>query len=346
MSFAKILDDLRAQGQGKLDKKLPSWSGRGVTVPSSLNLEQCSSEGAAMYKAGLIPEGARVADLTGGLGADSWAFARRARAVWYNERDSVLLEAVRHNFAALGVSGVEYNGYDISLSDPAWKESLAAFRPDVIYLDPARRSAAGKKVFLLEDCSPDVVGLMPVLLALAPMVMVKVSSMADLTMLQRRLSDGLEELHVVGLGGECKEVLCICRPGAVFSRVVLFEDGFVLDAPVPECRQSGCSEGQDLMLFVPSAALTKSGLGPGICLTGYQDSLSHFGKYWQVIENLPFASSAIRDLGRRYQQAEVTARGVPLSSEELRSRLRVKSGGSVHIFACTLSGERRLVVCR
>ena len=37
------------------------------------------------------------------------------------------------------------------------------------------------------------------------------------------------------------------------------------------------------LLFVPSAAMVKSGLGPGICLMEYDGRLAHFGKYWQVI---------------------------------------------------------------
>ena len=92
--------------------------------------------------------------------------------------------------------------------------------------------------------------------------------------------------------------------------------------------------------------MVKSGLGPGMCLMEYDERLSHFGKFWQVIENLPFASSVIKDLGRRYPQADVTARGVPVSSEQLRLRLGCKPGGPIHIFACTLSAARRLLVCK
>ena len=100
------------------------------------------------------------------------------------------------------------------------------------------------------------------------------------------------------------------------------------------------------MLFVPSAALTKSGLGPGMRLMEFDATLAHFGRFWQVIENLSFASSVLKSLGQRYPQAEVTARGVPISSDELRKKLKVKPGGDIHIFACILSGERRLLVCR
>ena len=344
MSLADLIRRADDAARRKLEKKLPSWAGAGVSVPASINLEQCSSEATARYKASLLEPGSKVADLTGGLGADSWAFSQRASKVWYNEKDIVLMEAVRGNFAALGVRNAVFNSFDVAPGLDGWLDALRSFGPDVIYLDPARRSASGSKVFLLEDCSPDVTALLPSLLRTAPLVLIKVSPMADITMLRRRLDGMLSQIHVVGAAGECKELLCLCRRDARFEGVVLFEDGYTLleesattpDPAIPDRP----------LLFVPSAALTKSGLGPGMRLMEYNEELSHFGKYWQVIENLPFASSVIKDLARRWPQAEVTARGVPVSSEELRSKLKVKPGGEVHVFACILSGERRLLVCK
>ena len=337
--FSGILRSLEDREARKLEQKVPSWGGVRVEVPQAVNFQQCSGETAARYKASLIAPGARVADLTGGLGVDSWAFSAVASAVWYNERDCVLLQAVQRNFAALGVSNVVFNSFDIAPDRADWQEALRAFRPDVIYIDPARRNAAGNKLFLLEECSPDVVTLMPTLLAIAPQVMVKVSPMADLTMLRRRLQGYLSEIHVVGVDSECKELLCLCRPNAIFQSLVLFENGFVF-------REAKAKPNTNDLLFVPSAALVKSGLGPGMCLRPYDEGLSHFGGFWEVVENLPFAASVIKELGRRYPQADVTARGVPVSSEGLRAKIRTKPGGPVHIFAWVLDGERRILICK
>ena len=442
--FSEMLRSLEAKERGKLDAKVPSWAGVEIEVPRAVNFQQCSSEGTARYKAGLLPCGGRVADLTGGLGVDGWAFALRSSRVWFNERDAALLDAVRGNFGALWLENVEFHGFDISPEASDWKESLAAFGPDAVYLDPARRDAAGRKVFLLEECSPDAVALMPFLLTVSPLVMVKVSPMADITMLRRRLEPYLAEIHVVGSGGECKELLCLCRRGSITRRpgspgdraadsipepgredgvlIRLAEDGFVFapgegpsefpggnHPPVapqgafsltgarghgqprfpvsasaqpdltpetsaslhpsrcatlagpsrsrghgrPRFPESGpaetaaetAAEGA-MLLFVPSAAMTKSGLGPGICRMEYDEGLSHFGKFYEVLEELPFSSSAIKDLGRRYPKAEVTARGVPVSSEQLRARLKAAPGGPVHIFALGLSSLRLILVCR
>ena len=340
--FSDILRSLEERDARKLERKVPSWSGVSVEIPQSINFQQCSGEIAARYKASLVAPGARVADLTGGLGVDSWAFSQVASAVWYNERDAVLRDAVGRNFAALGVSNVAFNCFDISPDASDWQEALKAFAPDVIYLDPARRDASGRKVFLLEDCSPDVLALMPSLLFLAPAVMVKVSPMADITMLRRRLQGYLSEIHVVGADSECKELLCLCsRPEVQLAEapVVLFENGSIFCAAKTEPEEN------EPLLFVPSAAMVKSGLGPGMCLMPFSEPLSHFGRFWQVIENLPFAASEIKTLRRRYPQADVTARGVPITSDQLRSKLHVTPGGPVHIFACSLASSRRLLIC-
>ena len=380
--FSDILRSLEERDARKLERKVPSWSGVSVEIPQSINFQQCSGEIAARYKASLVAPGARVADLTGGLGVDSWAFSKVASAVWYNERDAVLRDAVGRNFAALGVSNVVFNCFDISPDASDWQEALKAFAPDVVYLDPARRDASGRKVFLLEDCSPDVLALMPSLLSLAPSVMVKVSPMADITMLRRRLQGYLSEIHVVGADSECKELLCICRrPRAQLAEapVVLFENGYVFAAQkkilqtsaslhpshcaslVGPSRSSGHGRplfaefssasattypiNNEPLLFVPSAAMVKAGMGPGMCLMPFSEPLSHFGRFWQVIENLPFAASEIKTLRRRYPQADVTARGVPITSDQLRSKLHVTPGGPVHIFACSLASSRRLLIC-
>jgi len=349
MSLADVIRQLDDSSRRKLEKKLPSWAGVGVTVPAAINLEQCSGESAARYKASLIAPGARVADLTGGLGADSWAFSLRASAVWYNERNTDLLDAVRSNFSLLGVRNAEFSNFDITPQDTAWSDALAAFGPDVVYLDPARRSSTGSKVFLLEDCSPDVTAVLPGLLGIAPTVIIKVSPMADITMLRRRLADSLCELHIVGAGGECKELLCVCRRNVTPYRQILAEDGAVFDPQRP------CEPGA--LLFVPSAAMVKAALGPipasvpldartGFCRAGYSEYLSHFGSFYKILEDLPFASSLLKGIGLKYPAAEVTAKSVPISSEDLRKKMRTKPGGPVHIFASPVKGERRILVCQ
>jgi len=143
-----------------------------------------------------------ILDLTGGLGVDSWAFSQVAGKVVYFERSEELAAAAGRNFARLGAGPIEVRCETVT---PETELPEA----DLIYADPARRDAAGRKVFLLEDCTPDILTLLPQMLRKAPAVLLKLSPMADLAMLAGRLSPFLREIHVVELDGEVKELLCL-----------------------------------------------------------------------------------------------------------------------------------------
>ena len=205
----------------KLKDKVPQWFAEpSLVYPKPLAGEQCSSSAAAFYKASLLQELAAsagkdsllVADLTGGLGVDAWAFSQEAAEVLYNEMDADLADAARHNFAALGRSNIRVSCAEITAD--SLSAVLGDFAPDVIFLDPARRSASGQKVFRLADCSPDLIALKDSLLRLCPTVLVKVSPMADIAQLGRELGDCLQAVHVVAVGDECKELLLLLqRPG-------------------------------------------------------------------------------------------------------------------------------------
>ena len=145
-----------------------------------------------------------ILDLTGGLGVDSWAFSKVAERVVYYERDEELAAAAERNFARLGAGNIELRCETVT-------PETDLPEADLIFADPARRDAAGRKVFLLEDCTPDILTLLPLLLQKAPAVLLKLSPMADLSMLADRLGPALQEIHVVELDGEVKELLCLLR---------------------------------------------------------------------------------------------------------------------------------------
>ena len=215
-----------------------------------------------------------IADLTGGLGVDAWHFSKVFGKVLHNERNTELSEAVQKNFARLGVDNVEFSAIDAD--SVQMLEKLRLFAPTLIYMDPARRSAEGKKVFLLEDCSPNIMTLLPSLLELCPLLLVKISPMADITMLASRLGGTLRQVHIVGHGGECKELLCVigraaedapeplivaggCDGGASFS----FTRSQEKDACVTYIAGDSLKEGA--LIFEPGAALMKTGAYALIC---------------------------------------------------------------------------------
>jgi hypothetical protein len=228
-SFADILQGLDSDRAQKVARKLPAWAAvDGLEIPSALSLEQCSSSATAAYKASLAGQAvstsrsgqlpdpiepcpiSTILDLTGGLGVDSWAFSQVAERVVYFERNAELAAAAGRNFARLGAGNIEVRCEEVT---PETELPEA----DLIYADPARRDAAGRKVFLLEDCTPDILTLLPMLLRKAPTVLLKLSPMADLAMLAERLGPTLREIHVVELDGEVKEILCLLRSQSTTS---------------------------------------------------------------------------------------------------------------------------------
>lgn len=278
----------------KLKDKVPQWFAEpSLVYPKPLAGEQCSSSATAFYKASLLqniaPSAAkgclRVADLTGGLGVDAWAFSQVATEVLYNEMDADLADAARHNFAALGRSNIRVSCAEITAD--SLSAVLGNFAPDVIFLDPARRSASGQKVFRLADCSPDLIALKDSLLRLCPTVLVKVSPMADIAQLGRELGDCLQAVHVVAVGDECKELLLLLqRPGdpvrlavrigryavqlpAAWSGSRMLREAFFQVLCDEEHPAGGQREARYLAdeaelkaarwLFVPGPALTKAG---------------------------------------------------------------------------------------
>ena len=338
----------------KLKNKVPEWySVPSLIYPFRLSGEQCSSSETAKYKARVIrchserSEGIlKIADLTGGMGVDSWAFSAVAGEVLYNEMNEELEKATELNFKELNINNVRFGSRKVEVGKV--KEVLDGFEPDVIFLDPARRAEDGRKVFLIEECQPDVLGLLPELFGLSRFVMVKLSPMADITMACKRLSH-VKEVHVVAAGGECKELLFVMdreREGGYTVFVV--ENGAVMEIP-GQARDDGRlgipEEGS--ILFEPGKALSKAGAFDLPCRFGLTklgvhthlytgeavpEGLEPFGKWFEVVEVLPLNNRTMKEVGKRWPQAEVTARNVPMTSDLLRKKTGCASGGDVHLF--------------
>ena len=398
------------ESRRKLRKKVPGWYAvPGLVFPSPLSAEQCSSSASAEYKSalvsGLIGKGGKVADLTGGLGVDAAAFAGVSGEVLYNEMSAELADAVRKNFSLLGLGNVRFSCRAVEKS--ALESILGGFRPDLIFLDPARRDAFARKVFRLEDCSPDIVALQDELLSACRYVLVKISPLADISMALRTLRN-ISEIHIVESDGECKELLLLLDRGftAGSPLVTVASLGKSADAanesaasayglrfkslsfhleeetaaaatfiecadilqksakghepdasgPEPQANSLGL---KGLQLFEPGKALMKSGAFSLISARfgllkldrhthlyvaeKIPGELRGLGKVYSIIDVAPLGRQSFRDFGRKYPQAEVTARNVPMTSDALRKKLGCASGGSVHIFCTTAASERILI---
>lgn len=189
------------------EKKLPSWfNTSGIYYPPMISIEQCSSEKTAAYKSSLI-EGDHVLDLTGGFGVDCFAFSKKAKKVTHCELIPELSMIAAHNARQLQVSNMEFLNTDGLTFLANTTENFGT-----IYIDPARRGKSGK-VFMLKDCSPNVVEHLDLLLSKAKRVIIKTSPLLD-------LSAGIDELkhvaevQIISVKNECKELLFILDAGS------------------------------------------------------------------------------------------------------------------------------------
>ena len=343
----------------KLKSKVPEWYAvPSLIYPSRLSGEQCSSSETAKYKAKVCGNPAnerlRIADLTGGMGVDCWAFAQVAKEVMYNEMQEGLARATELNFRELGVENVRFSCRKVEVGKVG--EVLDGFEPDVIFLDPARRAEDGRKVFLIEECQPDVLGLLPELFAACRFVLLKLSPMADISMACKRLGEHVREVHVVAAGGECKELLFLLdREWEGACSMFVVEEGTVMEIP-GHGSTSSPTAGNGVSyrvpragewLFEPGKALAKAGAFELPCRFGLAklgqhthlyvgeavpEELRPFGKVFWIEEVLPLSNRTLKEAGKRWPQAEVTARNVPMTSDLLRKKLGCASGGDTHLF--------------
>ena len=361
------------QGWQIARRKLPKWAAcDGVIFPPHLSMEQCSSEPTAQYKLNLAMEWAervghasRMTDLTGGFGVDfsftSCAFA----AATYVERNEQLCHIVEHNLPLLGL-----NNATVVCADAV--EYLSTVEPQtMLFLDPARRDEHGAKTVMLADCTPDVVQLLPQLLEKSRFTMLKLSPMLDWHKAVDDLQGTVREVHIVSVGGECKELLLVLSKvveselkvycadlstASDTSSLFVYTPGS--SAPV---ANSKLKTQNSKFVHEPNASIMKAGCFDELA-AGYGVSPvsrnSHLFLSDEPIEDFPGRSFVVERVTTMnkgelrkalvgIEKANIATRNFPLTVAELRKRLKIKDGGDVYIFATTTAeGEHVLLISR
>lgn len=339
--------DLVAQlmARKKAALKLPLWHRtRGVVYPPPLNLEQCSSEAAAIFKSTRI-QGERGADLTMGFGVDSFFLSKNTSMVSV-EQDENLIAIARHNHALLNSGSIQYVQGTAEEFVAQCRENL-----DFIYIDPSRRKG-NKKFFDFTDSSPDVVEMMPQLFRLTPRVIVKASPLMDVQKGMRSLRH-VQRVIAVGIGNECRELLFFLEKKAqdepVIEAVELSRSGIVSSGfsftirEEEEANVKYVDAGQ--FLYEPYTVLLKAGcfrllspryrvgkLAPSSHLYASEELVAEFpGRKFRVLEVV----KPDRALRARFPdgRANVLVRNHPQSAEALRKQIGLKEGGDRYLIA-------------
>lgn len=179
--------------------KLPSYHAARCVIPP-LSYEQSSSETAAGAK---NYHGKLCIDLTCGLGVDSFYFSKCFDKVVSVERDPVLADIARYNFGLLGSDNITV----VNSSAEDYIGNYDGPEADIIYVDPARRDDRGGKVFLLQECSPDVSRMAEKLISTAKKALIKLSPLFDVEEALKVFSPHVSKIEIVSVGNETKELL-------------------------------------------------------------------------------------------------------------------------------------------
>ena len=339
-----------------LQKKVPQWAeNEDLLFPVHLSIEQCSSEAAARYKAGLL-EGQTFADLTGGLGVDTYYISQHFQQTEYVERQAELCDLARHNFEVLNA--------EVKVWNETAEEYLEHCKPkDCLFIDPARRDEHDRKTVSIADCTPDVSALQDFLLQKAGKVMIKLSPMLDINKALEDLRH-VKEVHVVAVANECKELDFILERS--FEGTPQFICVNLLTAQ-PELRfmqeeELRCpgrlADGVMKYLYEPNPAVMKAGcfkllaerlgvfkLHKNSNLYTSEQLVSDFpGRIFEVEGWAPYNKKVKQGLLHDVEKASIAVRNFPLSVAELRKVLKINDGDAIYLFATTLKGEQKVII--
>jgi hypothetical protein len=386
------------EARRRLKGKLPEWYGNAdLIMGGEVPAEQCSSEVTAKYKQGIV-KGKSLCDMTGGMGVDFWYMSEGMERAIYTERNEWLCEVAKHNFLVLqtlpspslqGGSGISANEGSNGETNEQGNHSLPAGRVrggsvrcgdgralpipsvDVIYLDPARRAGDGSRVYVMEDCEPNIVEWQDELLKHTKMVLVKLSPMVDLTDVLRKLK-GVTEVHVVAVKNECKEVLVkqeqtLPSPSLQGVSVVhcvdfVGKETIQYTANFPdEMGVLVSKEGVKCYLYEPDVTLMKSQVFGSLChrfsvcqldydthLMTSDEFIPDFpGRIFEVEEQMPFSSKVLKRLKKEMPQANIAVRNFVMTADNLRKKTGIKDGGEVYLFGAKVKDVGQMLLkCR
>ncbi|MBP8792419.1 MAG: RsmD family RNA methyltransferase [Lutibacter sp.] len=354
------IQEIAAQivSKNKTESKLPTWfSTKNIYYPNKLNIEQTSSETTAAYKSKLI-SGTKIIDLTGGLGVDAFYFSNYFKEVIHCELNEELAAIVSHNLKQLKNSGVKTMTVD---SIQFLTETTETF--DCIYIDPSRRNDIKGKVFLLNDCLPNVPKNLELLFSKTNTILIKVSPILDITSAVNELKF-VKEVHVVAIENEVKELLFLLEKGHLGSiqiKTINFSKNNstqTFNFQFQNTSEPILSEVSNF-LYEPNAAILKAA---GFSELSIQMDLpklhkhSHLytsntliqdfpGRKFIVLNSVTYNKKVLKKLLPE-GKANITTRNFPDTVEQIRKKTGIKEGGTVYLFfTTTLLNELKVLIC-
>ncbi len=357
------------------ERKVPHWAdNRDIIYPPRRAMEQCSSAATAQYKVSLLArllpalptdEPLTLVDLTGGTGIDTHAIASLVDKAYYYDADPTLCAIAQHNFAALSQDNITVSCQ--RAEDVVSTLHSAHQHVTIAYIDPDRRQKDQRK-YALADCQPNVIALADELLDIAHVVVVKCSPMLSWHKVVCDLPH-VQEVHLVAVNNECKELLVVMSSTRLHDEVVITcaNDHATFSFTPSELLQATADIAEPLStdtqgyLLQPNAAIMAAGAYT-LLSQRYQlpliDHNSHLFLSPQPIPALDdlcntyvihgitsLNKHSLKDALRNITHANIITRNFPLTPAQLQQRLHLRDGGNIHLFATTDSHHHhRLII--
>ena len=351
-------------GRRKAKSKLSTWyKTHGIIYPPTINLEQCSSEATAIFKAHIVHSylsSKRVAaDITGGFGVDTFFLSSLFLSVHYAEPNNELFEITKHNHHQLKASNIIHH---CLTAEHFMKETNIDF--DLVYIDPSRRGEKSQKVYKLADCFPDITTLQSALFNKSSFILLKASPLLDIQQGLREIKQ-VKKVFVVSVSNECKEVLFLAEKNyegePIVEAIDLFENGLVRSsfcfAMADEKKAHAALGEPNSYLYEPNASILKSGAFKVIAerfgLTKL-DVNTHLYTASLIVPNFPgkvFLVACLNPDAKRLKEllpddkANVVSRNYPLTPDEIKKKLHLHDGGAKFLIGFSSLKKKHLALC-
>ena len=355
ISIQEIAEQILAKS--KCEKKLPTWfSCKNIYYPNKLNIEQTSSEVSAKYKSNLV-SGNSIIDITGGFGVDALYFSQKVNFVTHCEINNELSQIVSHNLEQLNVTNIK-----TQINDGIEFLKKSKEKYDWIYTDPSRRNDAKGKVFLLEDCLPNIPENLDILFKKTDNILIKVSPILDITSAINELKF-IKEIHCISVNNEVKELLFILEKN-YYQSIKIQTINFtkkgeqVFSFQYNEDISTSFSE-PNKYLFEPNSAILKAGGFSQISQQLKIDKLhkhSHLytsnklidfpGRYFEIIHEISYDKKLLKKLIPS-KKANITTRNFPETVDQIRKKTGIKDGGNQYLFFTTnFKSDYIVLICK
>ncbi len=340
--------------------KLPTLCANYCWLPTK-SYEQASGELTAFYKSMLF-KGNSVLDLCGGLGVDDIAFSKVFSKVVSLDADEELNEIVKFNFKKLGINYIERITV---FAEDFIANNTSKF--DLVYIDADRRPAANSKKFLLSDCTPNIIELLPQLKQITNQLLIKLSPMVDLNYCKSEI-ENIKEIHVVSLKNEVKEVLLLVD-FSINDSTVIKAINIISDKNIHEFGELNLIDlvtkesNENTYFYEPNASIIKANLSANYAkslglkmialnahfFVGHELIENFYGRRFKIVASFAFSKSMLKSYLKNngIAKANISKRNFPINEAEIAKQFDLKTGGDEYLFFTQNNqGEKLFYHCR